>query len=186
MIRKTALLVIDAQNGIIEGPGIGPVFQKEYLIHTLQYLIRTAREAAIPVVYVQDLDVGETHSLEFQIHPQITPLVNEITIQKKATDAFHQTELHEILQSMGINHLVITGCKTEFCVDTTCRRATTLQYDVTLVSDAHSTTDNKVLTAEQIIAHHNCNLHGLDNVDAFIIVRGSNDSVFEPIHDQYR
>lgn len=186
MIRKTALLVIDAQIGIVEGPSVGPVYQKDTLIQTLKSLITTAREAGIPVVYVQDLDVGGEHSPEFQIHQEIAPIANECIIQKKATDAFHRTDLHERLQSMGINHLVITGCKTEYCVDTTCRKATTLEYDVTLVRDGHSTTDNKVLAAEQIIAHHNTNLHGLDNVDSFIIVRDSSESIFEPIHDQYR
>src|SRR5581483_3373536 len=42
----------------------------------------------------------------------------------------------------------------EYCVDTTCRRATSLGYDVTLVGDAHLTRDNGVLTAANIIAHH--------------------------------
>jgi len=41
------------------------------------------------------------------------------------------------------------------CVDATCRRAINLGYNVTLVSDAHSTTDNAVLTAPQTIAIHN-------------------------------
>lgn len=186
MIRKTALLVIDAQVGIIEGPSAGPVFQKDTLVHTIKLLIQTARKAGIPVVYVQDLDVGGEHSPEFQIHPEIAPLPDEWMIQKKATDAFHRTDLHEKLQTLEINHLVITGCKTEYCVDTACRKATTLLYDVTLVRDGHSTTDSEALTAEQIIAHHNTNLHGLDNVDAFIVVRGSNENVFEPIHDHYR
>jgi hypothetical protein len=40
-------------------------------------------------------------------------------------------------------------------VDTTCRRATSLGYDVTLVGDAHLTKDSEVLTAAEIIAHHN-------------------------------
>ncbi|BCQ42632.1 hypothetical protein ERHA55_01590 [Erwinia rhapontici] len=50
--------------------------------------------------------------------------------------------------------------KTEYCVDTTCRAAADRGFEVVLVSDAHSTTDNAVLTAEQIIAHHNATLSG--------------------------
>ncbi|HEX3047657.1 MAG TPA: isochorismatase family protein, partial [Bacillota bacterium] len=49
---------------------------------------------------------------------------------------------------------------TEFCVDTTCRRAFSLGYETTLVQDAHSTFHSKVLTAPQIIAHHNNVLGG--------------------------
>ena len=40
------------------------------------------------------------------------------------------------------------------------RRATTCDYDVTLVSDAHTTEDNEILTAEQVIAYHNALLDG--------------------------
>jgi len=54
--------------------------------------------------------------------------------------------------------LIICGLQTDFCVDTTVRRAFTLGYHVTLVADAHSTLDNGVLTAAQIIAHHNATL----------------------------
>lgn len=41
------------------------------------------------------------------------------------------------------------------CIDTTCRRAFSLGYKVTLVSDAHSTWNSQVITAQQIINHHN-------------------------------
>src|SRR5438105_15863492 len=44
---------------------------------------------------------------------------------------------------------------TELCVDTTCRQACSLEYDVTLVQDGHSTWDRELLSAPQIIAHHN-------------------------------
>ena len=47
---------------------------------------------------------------------------------------------------------------TEYCIDTTCRRAVSLGYDVTLVADAHTTHDNDLLPAEKIIAHHNRSL----------------------------
>lgn len=56
--------------------------------------------------------------------------------------------------------LVIVGMKTEYCVDTTCRAAADLGFEVVLVSDAHSTTDSAVLNATQIIAHHNATLAG--------------------------
>ena len=56
---------------------------------------------------------------------------------------------------MGVKNLIITGMQTEYCVDTTCRRAYSLGYRVTLVKDAHSTWGTDLLTAPQIIAHHN-------------------------------
>jgi hypothetical protein len=81
-------------------------------------------------------------------------------IQKHHPDAFQDTNLQPELESRGIERLVIAGIQTEYCVDTTCRRAYSLGYDVTLVKDAHSTWDTDCLTAPQIIAHHNNVLGG--------------------------
>ncbi|MFT4413667.1 cysteine hydrolase family protein [Fredinandcohnia humi] len=186
MMSKTALLVIDAQVGLLEGPSIGPVYEKDKVLEVMQTVIRNARELDIPVIYFQDLDVGEDNLKEQEIHPMLAPLATDLLFKKKATNAFYMTNLQEALTELGIAHLVVIGCKTEYCVDTTSRSATVLGYDVTLVADGHSTTDNKVLSAEQIIAHHNCNLHGLDNVSNFILVRNSNENIFEHKHLEYK
>jgi uncharacterized membrane protein len=50
--------------------------------------------------------------------------------------------------------------KTEFCVDTTCRAAPEHGFRTVLISDAHTTMDNKYLSASEIIAHHNVTLAG--------------------------
>ncbi|CEG28325.1 isochorismatase family protein [Bacillus sp. B-jedd] len=183
---NTALLVIDAQVGIIEGPKHGPVYDKERLLETMKKVIDRARQKEIPIIYIVDTDVAEPDSMEFQVHPHIVPLKDDTILTKRATDAFHFTTLHEYLLTLEISHLVAIGCKTEFCVDTTCRRATTLGYDVTLVADGHSTTDNNVLKAKEIIAHHNCNLNGLDNIDHFILVRKSDEDIFKHKHMDYK
>ncbi len=81
-------------------------------------------------------------------------------IEKETPDAFHKTTLHQKLKSKGIKRLVIAGLQTEYCIDTTCRRAYSLGYNVILVKDAHSTWDSTNLTAEQIIRHHNRVLGG--------------------------
>ncbi|GAC1630220.1 MAG: hypothetical protein NVS4B11_29780 [Ktedonobacteraceae bacterium] len=62
------------------------------------------------------------------------------------------------MEARSIAQLIVVGCKSEVCIDTTCRRAINLGCNVTLVSDAHSSTDNAVLTAQQTIAYHNHNL----------------------------
>ncbi|MDR7071634.1 cysteine hydrolase family protein [Fictibacillus barbaricus] len=186
MLSQTALLVIDAQVGIIEGPSIGPVFKKEQVLTVMKDAIQQAREREIPVIYIQDLDVGKDDPQQHEIHPAILPLADETVIKKKATNAFFETDLKAKLNELKIGHIVMIGMKTEYCVDTTARAATTLGIDVTLIEDGHSTTDNKVLSAEQIIAHHNCNLHGLDNINYFIMVRKSVEDVFEHKHLEYK
>ncbi|MEH7445008.1 cysteine hydrolase family protein [Bacillus sp. JJ1122] len=185
-MSKTVLLVIDAQVGIIEGPSIGPVYKKEAVMQVMTNVIKNARESNVPVVYIQDLDVGSDNPEQHSIHPDILPLTTDTVIKKKATNAFFMTDLKKTLDELQCEHLVIIGVKTEYCVDTTARSATTLGYDVTLVADGHSTTDNKVLKAEQIIAHHNCNLHGLDNIDHFIFVRDSHEDIYEHKHLEYK
>ncbi|HET7578899.1 MAG TPA: cysteine hydrolase family protein [Bacillales bacterium] len=174
MAEKKALMIIDTQVGLVELP----VWGVDQLLSNLKTLLTKAREAGITVVYVQDGDVAPEGTREWEVHPDISPNEGDIRIQKFATDAFHGTDLHEELKAQGITDLVVGGCKTEYCVDTACRRATTLGYNVTLVSDAHSTTDDEVLSAEQIIAHHNCNLHGLDNLEHYIQVQPTNEIQF--------
>ncbi|WNB90963.1 cysteine hydrolase family protein [Bacillus sp. NEB1478] len=186
MLSQTALLVIDAQVGIVEGPSIGPVFKKEQVLKVMKNVIDRAREQNIPVLYIQDLDVGKDDPEQHEIHPSLLPASDETVLKKKATNAFFSTDLHSKLTELNINHVVMVGMKTEYCIDTTARAATTLGIDVTLVEDGHSTTDNKVLNAEQIISHHNCNLHGLDNINHFIMVRNSDENVFEHKHLEYK
>lgn len=185
-MSKTALLVIDAQVGIIEGPTVGPVYKKKELILTLKKVINQAREFNIPIIYIQDLEIGAGQADQQKIHPEITPQVHDAILTKTSTDAFFVTDLQDKLNDLEVEHLVITGVKTEYCVDTTARSAISRGFDVTLVADGHSTTDNNVLKAEQIIAHHNCNLHGLDNIDYFILVRKSEEDVFRYKHLEYK
>ena len=65
--------------------------------------------------------------------------------------------------SAGRTRLVLAGCKTAYCIDTTARHAIGLGYQVTVVEDGHSTSDSGDLSARGIIRHHNRNLDGLDN-----------------------
>jgi len=52
---------------------------------------------------------------------------------------------------------------TEFCVDTTTRRALALGLPVVLVSDAHTSAGNAALLAKQVIAHHNATLTNISS-----------------------
>ncbi|CAG9620458.1 Peroxyureidoacrylate/ureidoacrylate amidohydrolase RutB [Sutcliffiella rhizosphaerae] len=83
------------------------------------------------------------------------PEEKDVIIQKFTPDSFLHTSLDEELKKQDIKHVILTGIQSEVCVDTTCRRAFSLGYKVTLVSDTHSTWDSKEITAQQIIDHHN-------------------------------
>jgi nicotinamidase-related amidase len=87
--------------------------------------------------------------------------------------------LQQELEKRAIAHLIVAGGVTEYCVDTTCRRATSLGYDVTLAGDAHLTRGNQVLTAANIIAHHNFVLDAFGAGDHVVRVRPTDEIVFE-------
>lgn len=156
MNHNVALLVIDVQVGMFEEDQ--PVYEGNQLLKNLETLIAQARSKHLPVLYVQHnehegpLTPG---SRQWQVHPAIAPQDGDVIIQKWTPDSFHKTNLHDELQKAGIHKLVLCGMQTEFCVDTTCRRAFSMGYEVVLVKDAHSTYNTNRLTAEQIIGHHN-------------------------------
>ena len=165
MSSNTALLVIDVQVGLVEGAE--PVYQAEAVLARIAELIARARAARTPVVYAQDKDVGGVGTPEWQIHPAVAPNGGELVVRKAWSDSFYETELHAELHARGIARLVICGMKTNFCVDATSRRAVALGYDVVLAADAHTTTDNRVLSAAQTIAYHNDLLWGFGEEDGF-------------------
>ncbi|MDA8257754.1 MAG: cysteine hydrolase [Betaproteobacteria bacterium] len=65
----------------------------------------------------------------------LTPLPGEVEIAKPGKGAFYATPLQEILQQLGVTHLLFTGVTTEVCVQTTMREANDRGYECLLVED---------------------------------------------------
>lgn len=174
----TALLIIDVQVGLTN-----EAHDAQTLLQRTASLIDRARGQGAPVIYVQH-DDPPGHPLApgtppWQIQPAVAPAAAEPVIRKRTADAFYETPLHEVLQSRGVRHLVVAGCQTEYCIDTTCRRAVSLNYSVTLAGDAHSTGASPLLSAAQIIAHHNYVLHGFGTAAHMVRVRPAAEIQFE-------
>jgi nicotinamidase-related amidase len=153
----TALLIVDVQLGMFDVSN--PVYSGDEVLKIIGDLATRARAADMPVIYIQHTG-GKDHLLNpdgpgWPIHPAIAPSEGEIVVNKRHPDSFQGTNLQHELDRLGITKLVIAGIQTEYCIDTTCRRAYSLGYDVTLVQDAHTTWDTEHLRATQIIAHHN-------------------------------
>ncbi|MGA2424585.1 MAG: cysteine hydrolase family protein [Terriglobales bacterium] len=165
---KTALLVIDVQRGIMDDPNLARKKKIDQAldetVDRIAGLIQRARVASVPVIYIQH-DGVRGHRLEagtsgWQLRSEIAPQAGERVIHKRAPDAFFETTLGAELAAGGIQQLVICGCMTPYCIDTTVRRAVSLGYDVILAADGHMTADIGALGFEQIIAHHNAVLDG--------------------------
>jgi nicotinamidase-related amidase len=187
MLLKQALLVIDAQQELIEGnEEEKSVFNKEKLIININSVIKKALESNAILVFVRDTDVSEGEGKGFQVHEDIEVPEMSKVFDKGATNSFYGTGLKNYLLENEVGHLVIMGCKTEHCIDSAVRTATVNGFDVTLVGDGHSTSDTSTLSAEQIIQHHNETLHGHYNVDHFSMVRKAEEDLFHPTHNSHR
>jgi len=159
MSADTALVVIDAQIGVV-----GEAYHHDEVLDNINLLLDRARTSGTPVIYVQHNDPKggelEPGTPKWPIHPAIAPRDGEPVVQKESPDSFHETRLQAELEARGIKRLVITGGQTQYCVDTTVRRAVAQGYDVLLASDAHTTEDSETLPAEKIIAFSNETLNG--------------------------
>lgn len=175
-----ALLIIDVQNAILKGKGAPdrqPLIDAALseTVARLSTLQEQARLAGVPVVLVQH-DGDEGHRLAvgsdgWAIRDEIAPIGTDIVVHKTSCDSFFETDLAERLEERSITHLVVGGCMSQYCVDTTVRRAVTLGYDVTLVADGHMTADSGSLLFPEIVAHHNETLDGFDAGRAKVEVR---------------
>lgn len=168
MTNDTALLIIDAQVNMFADEY--PVYDRERILRVLGELIARARQARLPIVFVQNNggegDPDLPGSPGWQIHPALAPQAGEAVVQKHTPDAFHETGLQDELTKRGIRRIVVAGMQTDMCVDATCRRAHELGYAVTLVEDAHSTFAGGGLTAAEIIAQYNAGLGQIIQVEA--------------------
>jgi nicotinamidase-related amidase len=63
-------------------------------------------------------------------------------LRKAWSDSFQGTGLNDLLRASSVTRVVLVGVQTEFCVDATARRALSLGYDVDLVADGHTTSEN--------------------------------------------
>lgn len=150
----TALLVIDMQNGVVEGS-----HNRDDTIANINTLVGQARAEGVPVVWVQHSSEELTPGGEKWAYvPELVRRDSEPLVHKRYGDSFEDTNLEEVLAERGVGRLVVTGASTDACIRSTLHGAFTRGYDVTLVGDAHTTGDLTSYGApspEQVIAHTN-------------------------------
>ena len=151
---NTALLVIDVQNGVVEG-----AHQRDAVVSNVGSLVEKARREQVPVVWVQHSDDGlQKGSEDWGIVPELTPGEAEPHINKSYGDSFEDTNLETVLSGLGVGHLLVVGAETDACIRSTLHGALVRGYDATLVSDAHTTGDKSEWGApppDMVIKHTN-------------------------------
>ena len=151
---NTALLVIDVQNGVVEG-----AHERDAVVANVANLVERARRERVPVVWVQHSDEQLARgSEEWRIVPELAPGEVEPLVEKHYGDSFEDTDLETVLSGLGVGRLVVVGAQTDECVRSTLHGAFVRGYDATLVGDAHTTEDLSAWGApppDQVIAHTN-------------------------------
>ena len=138
---NSALLVIDVQNGVVMN-----AWQKESVVARINSAIDSARSAGIPVVWVQHSEEEMPIGSDFwQIIPELVPQDHDERIEKIHGSSFQETNLAEVLSGFGTKHLYVTGAQSENCVKATTVDALERGFEVTLISDAHTTDEAGVV-----------------------------------------
>jgi nicotinamidase-related amidase len=151
---NTALLVVDVQNGAVEG-----AHERDAVVANVGSLVEQARRERVPVIWVQHSDEQlERGSDGWRIVPELAPADAEPLVEKSYNDSFEDTTLETVLSGLGVGRLVVVGAQTDACVSSTLHGALVRGYDAILVSDAHTTADQTAWGApppDQVIAHTN-------------------------------
>jgi nicotinamidase-related amidase len=151
---NTALLVIDVQNKVV-----AKAHDRDTVVGAIARAVDAAREAGAPVIWVRHISENLPQGSEDgAIVPELVPAPGETVIEKFYGDAFEETELEATLAALGVGRLIVTGAQTDACIRSTIHGGFSRGYDVTLVSDAHTTEDLSAYGApppEKVIAHTN-------------------------------
>ena len=174
-----AVLVIDVQQGLCEGEGAA--FDCEGTIARINKVTRKARAASVPVIFVQhESESGRLRygSGAWQLAAGLDVQATDIRIRKTTPDSFLRTDLEGVLRKLAVRELVICGMHSEFCVDTTTRRALAFDIPVVLVSDGHTSPGNTAISAQQVIAHENATLTSITSFGPRVRAVASEDVTF--------
>jgi nicotinamidase-related amidase len=140
-LRDAALVLIDCQNtyrsGSLELDGAEPALNEAAAV------LERARACARPVIHIQQDGVpGSLFDVRAPIGAiadVVAPRADEILIRKQYPNAFIDTRLHEVLQELEVQDLVLLGFMTHMCVSSTARGAFNLGYRPTVVARATAT-----------------------------------------------
>ncbi|WP_017726724.1 cysteine hydrolase family protein [Halalkalibacterium ligniniphilum] len=177
--KKAALIVIDVQNDYCSPNGAMDKLGKnlemiEGAMDNLKFVLTSFRERQLPIIFVKTVHSSNTDSLVWkqrllnagdsagicrdkwgQDFYQIRPRENEPVVIKHRYSAFVGTNLDILLNSMGINTLLLCGFITNVCVEGTARDGFMRDYNVLTLSDCTASYEKQ----EYLSAIHNLNTY---------------------------
>ncbi len=165
--EKTALVIVDLQNDFVRVGAAMEVESARDTIKANQELITFARRYGMPVIYTKFL-TGPEKTLIWNWSPEIaeanacrrhykryypdvnkelecTDIIDELypshedyIVEKYGYSAFRNTNLIDILNSLGKDTIIVTGTVTQICVEDTVHEAFHHNLNVIVARDAVS------------------------------------------------
>jgi len=121
---KSAVVVIDVQS-ILFDPEPQP-FEAKQVLSRINHITESARAKSVPVIFVQHEQADsaiEYGSEGWALQSSLVTESGDHFVRKTSPDSFLNTELQSLLTELGVERLIVCGYATEFCVDSTVRRA---------------------------------------------------------------
>ena len=138
---RTAIVIMDFQNGIVNGAGRSP----DRTIEQAATVLAAARAAGIPVIYVVHRGGRfESDSPAAEIHVGVAPKQGEQVIRNTRAGSFSTTGLDVLLREGGRDTLVLMGVATSGCVLSTVRWGADINYRLAVIKDACDDSDPEV------------------------------------------
>lgn len=158
--QGSVLLLLDFQQEY-ERDGRLPLDGFGAAAHEADRLVQAADAVGIPVVHVHHVAAQASAALFDRDGTGITPTpkplldVHHIKVIKHWPSAFHDTDLLYELRKRAVHTIVLAGCMTHNCVDSTARQAMHLGFQVVIAGDACATralpvADGTVIPADVI------------------------------------
>ncbi|HGF4954432.1 cysteine hydrolase family protein [Vibrio parahaemolyticus] len=146
-MSNSALLVIDIQNDYFPN-GRFPLWNTDATLDNIKQLMAKAKAQDIPIFLVQHVSsapIFEEGSVGVEIHPDVISICPDAEIiQKQHADSFYQTDLEQALERNGVDELLICGMMTQNCVTHTAISKAAEKYNVSIIEDCCTTTDQMI------------------------------------------
>ncbi|NBB87945.1 MAG: isochorismatase family protein [Bacteroidetes bacterium] len=142
---EQAVIVLDMVNDFVTGALACD--RAERIIPYLQDLFSAARTAHVPVIFVNDahlpddfeIDLWGEHAMHgsegAEVIPELPVDDRDYVLEKRTYSGFYDTGLDQLLRSLGVETLLITGLHTNMCCRHTSADAYFRGYDIVAVSD---------------------------------------------------
>ena len=135
--NRTVLLVVDFQVGVVAA-----AWDASRVGANIAGAVARARAQGAPVIWVQHEDADmQRGAPAWQFAPELVPATGETRIYKKYNSAFEETSLEVELARLGATRIVLAGAMTNWCIRSAAYAALERGYDLTLLKDAHTTSD---------------------------------------------